>query len=439
MRTQYAVIATLLGLGLFAPSAALAQAPDLGPDWELVGSRKVKNWVPHPTKPGSGKWELVDYNTYRIFQENLLNPAPGMPATPQPDILKGPVKKGKPFDDKQGIERVRKGLLVHKFQTIVNVTPQTQTETTVSKGWTLSEFTRVETRSRALRTKYGLYDISFQVPVTNYRWDEIEIGRSQRELTLDPIRVSRVVELLPPDRTSEISSLAKADGDRPGSFRGDAGSEGKASLSASKLRQQMGANQVKASEIALTPEQIEEARQQAEAAARAQLEAENQTRAAAEEARKKAAEQAAEEARQKAAEKAAEQAAEEERKLVGQPTLPIDPPKLVKPIQSGLSIDGILGNWVSTGGQSTFAISQNGKSNNMRIAVNLVVGRDTFATTLNSVPFGKTWQTELGKDKKGVKYYLKSTFNDKGDQMAVTIWRDGLLDSIIAEGKFVRK
>ncbi len=421
MRTQNAVIAALLGLGLLAPTPALAQAPDLGPNWELVGSRKVKNWVPHPTKPGSGKWELADYNTYRIFQENLANPAPAMPAPPQADIQKGPVSKGKPFDEAKDIARVRKGLLVHKFQTIVNVTPQTQTETTINKGWTRLEFTQVETRSRALRTKYGLYDISFQVPVTNYRWDEIEIGRSQRELTLDPIRVSRVVELLPPDRTSEVSALSAADGDRPGSFRGDAGSEGKASLNASKLRQQMGANQVKASEIALTPEQIEEARQKSEAEARAQLEAESQAKAAAEEARKKAAEQAAEEARKKAspAPKEADEEAEE---------APAD-----------LSIARIVGNWVSTGGKSTIEIAQHGKSNNMKVEVNLVLGRDSFAKSLKSVPFGKTWQAEIGKDKRGVKYYLKSTFNEKGDQMAIVIWRDGLIDSKVAEGQFTRK
>lgn len=411
MNTIRAAIAALLGLSLLVAAPAQAQAPDLGPDWELTGSRKVKNWVPHPTKPGSGKWELVDHNTYRVFQENLENPAPDMPASLPSDILLGPVKKGKPYDEAQGVERVRKGLEIHKYQTIVNVTPQTRTETTVRKGWTLSEFTRTENRSRALRTKYGLYDISFQVPVKNYRWEVVELGRSSRELTVDPLRASRVVELLPRERASEVSALATAKGDRPTVFRGDAGSGGKAALSGSKLREQMGANQVKPS-AALTPEQLEEAKRQAEEAIRQQLEAENKARAEAEEARKKAAEEAAEASRK------------------GEPT----PAPKAAP-----GIAAVLGQWVSSGGQSQITLAQNGNSNNLRVNAHLVLNYDTLSKSVPSVPFGQTWQIEVGKDKFGVTYFMKATFNADATQMRILIWRDGLFNAIVAEGTFTRK
>lgn len=405
MNTQKAVIAALLGVGLLS-TPALAQAPNLGPDWELVGSRKVKTWVPHPTKPGDGKWELVDFNTYRIFQENLKNDRPDMPAPPAPQIERGPVKQGKSYEEKGEIERVRKGLLIHKYQTIYTVTPQTQTETTIHKGWKLTEFIRQEERSRALRTKYGLYDITFKVPVTNYRWDLIETGRTSRELTLEPIRVSRVVELLPPERTSEVSSLAKAEANRPTVFRGDSASKGKAALSASQLRQQMGANQVKASDLALTPEELEEARRLAE----------EQARQAAEEERRRQ-EQAAEE-RQKQGE--SNQAPEQEE-------------------EAGLSLAKVVGQWVSAGGKSHVTIAQVGNSNTMKIDTKIVLSRETYQKTINSVAFTKSWQVQIGKDRLNRKIYLKGTFDDTGKKLNVSVWRDGVFDKELGEGTFTKK
>lgn len=412
MRTQNAVIAALLGLGLLVPAPAMAQAPNLGPDWELVGTRKVKTWIPHPTKPGNGKWEMVDFNTYRLFQENLANPKPAEPAPQSPDILLGDIKKGKAFDEKKEIERVRRGLLIHKYQTIVNVTPQTRTETTVRKGWQLSEFTRNETRSRTLRTKYGLYDISFQVPVKNYRWDTVETGRSSRELTLDPILVPRIVELLPPDRASEVSALAAPGGDRPGTFRGDSGSGGMVSLSASKLRDSLGANQVKASEAVLTAEQIEEARLKAEEEARRQLEEESKRKAEEEAARKRAAEEAAQ-----------------------TPTPDDDDDEDAD--GPGLTLARVKGEWISSGGKSKIEIKKAGKSGNMKVDAKIVLSRDKYDDDF-TVPFGKSWQGQIGKDGLA-KVYLKSTFNDAGTQMSVKIWRDGLFNTTLAEGTFTKK
>ena len=99
----------------------------------------------------------------------------------------------------------------------------------------------------------------------------------------------------------------------------------------------------------------------------------------------------------------------------------------------------MLGHWVSTGGKSKIDISQIGKSNNMKVSTKLVLGKDNWDKTLNSVAFGKTWQGELGKDKFGAKVYLKATFSEKGDKMEVKIWRDGLIDTTVAEGSFVKK
>ncbi|MNK51495.1 hypothetical protein D3C87_704040 [compost metagenome] len=386
-----------------APPAA--SVPDLGPDWELAGSRKVRSWVPHPALSGGGTWQLVDFNKYRLFQESLVNPAPDMPASPAPDVLLGPIKKGRPYEESKGIERVRKGLAVHKYQTLVTVTPQTRTETTVRKSWTLSEFTRTENRSRALRTKYGLYDLSFQVPVLNYRWDVVELGRSSREATLEPSRTSRVVELLPPERASEVSALAAAGGDRPGVFRGDAGSGGKASLSGSKLREQMGANHVKASD-ALTPEQLEAAKKHAEEETRKQFEAEMQAKAEAEETRKKAASDAAEAARKS---------------------------------DSAPAITAVLGQWVSGGGKSQITVARNGNSNNLRVHAHLVLNHDTLSKTVESLPFGPSFQMAVGKDKFGVTYTMKATVNAEATQMRILIWRDGLINAIVAEGTLTKK
>jgi len=448
MKTQNAVIAALLGLGLLAPGPALAQAPDLGPDWELSGTRKVKNWIAHPANPEDGEWELVDHNTYRIFQENLENPAPDMPALPAPEIQKGAVKRGAPYEEKGGVDRVRKGLMVHKYQTIVTVTPQTQVQTTINKGWKLSEFTRQETRSRALRTKYGLYDISFQVPVKNFRWDVIETGRSSRDVAVDPLRSSRVVELLPPERSSEVSSLANADGNRPSAFRGDASSGGKSALSGSQLRQNMGANQVKASAV-LTPEQIEEARKKAEAEELARQEAENQAQAAAEEARRKELE--AEALKQRENKEATESTTPKQATgnskgtdFIGNAvnkTVKILTPDFLEDSQrgSGLTLEKVLGTWTVEGGKSSIGISQVGKSKNMKVTTNLTNGKTTFKKTLNSVAFGKTWQADLGKDANGKSYYVKATFNDKGDEMDVQLVLDEKRDSVVAKGTFTKK
>jgi hypothetical protein len=249
MRTLHVAIAALLGAALLIPAPVLAQAPNLGPDWELKETRKVKVWIPFPDKPGSGKWELVDFNTYRMFQANLANPAPTKPALPAPDILFGPIQKGASYEEPGAIEPVRKGSLMHRYQTIATITPQSRVETTVHKDWKLSEFLRTETRSQTLKTKYGLHDISFLVPVTNYRWDVVELKRTNRDVSVDPLRSSRVVELLPPIRLG-LGSLGAVAGNRSGLFTGDSGSgAAKPSLETAKVRTSMGANEVKATEV----------------------------------------------------------------------------------------------------------------------------------------------------------------------------------------------
>lgn len=244
----FAVLAATLGIAMALQVPALAQAPNLGPGWELAETRKVKVWIPFPDKPGNGKWELVDFNTYRMFQERLANPAPAMPAVPAPDVLFGPIKKGAAYEESGPIEPVRRGNLIHRFQTKWTVTPQSRTETTIHKGWKLSEFTRIETRSQFLKTKYGLHDLSYQVPVTNFAWNLVELRRDSQEASLDPLRAARVIEHMPPQQAG-VTELAAA-GKRAGIFSGDSGS-GKAApaLEAAKVRSAMGANQAKASDV----------------------------------------------------------------------------------------------------------------------------------------------------------------------------------------------
>lgn len=49
---------------------ALAQAPNLGPDWVVVKERKVRSFVPNPDKPGSGTWQLIDVKNRTYFVED---------------------------------------------------------------------------------------------------------------------------------------------------------------------------------------------------------------------------------------------------------------------------------------------------------------------------------------------------------------------------------
>lgn len=409
MQRFFAAACLSVAFGLQTP--ALAQVPNPGPDWELVSQRQVKVFVVHPTKPGDGKWELSEYNLYRLFQEDLENPIPTKPGDPAADVLLGAVKKGKPYDVKGEINRLRQGLLIHKYQTVTNVTPQTQEETTVHKGLKLSEFSRQETRSRALRTKYGLFDISFQIPIKNYRWDVVETHRTKRDLDLDPLLATRTVELLPPDRASEISAIAPANKDRPSSFQGDSGSGGnKSGLVAGQLRSKLGANEVKSS-VAMTPEEVEKEKERAEKEAQKRLEQELKDQAKAEEERKKALE---------------EQAKNNQ-----------NPPKEGE--QRPLAMGDVLGSWTSPGGKSGLAITPVGNSKNMKVAAQIVLGSETINKTFDVVPFGEDFQVELGKDRLGSKILMKGTFNGDGSEMTVKIWLDGKADAPLGATTFTKR
>lgn len=60
---------SLMALSLLV-QPALAQAPNLGPDWVVVKERKVRNFVPNPDKPGSGTWQLIDVQNRTYFVED---------------------------------------------------------------------------------------------------------------------------------------------------------------------------------------------------------------------------------------------------------------------------------------------------------------------------------------------------------------------------------
>jgi hypothetical protein len=77
----------------------------------------------------------------------------------------------------------------------------------------------------------------------------VELKRTNRDVSVDPLRSSRVVELLPPIRLG-LGSLGAVAGNRSGLFSGDSGKgAAKPALATDKIRSSMGANAAKASEV----------------------------------------------------------------------------------------------------------------------------------------------------------------------------------------------
>lgn len=46
---------------------AYAQAPNLGSDWVLTETKRIRKWVPNPPKPGRGKWKLKAVKDRKYF------------------------------------------------------------------------------------------------------------------------------------------------------------------------------------------------------------------------------------------------------------------------------------------------------------------------------------------------------------------------------------
>ncbi len=410
-----------------------------GADWVLVGQRDIDEWQPFPDAPGQGYWKLAEVKDRRYFladgaYQRKLESSVTQQATDADGIgerVYGPdeITQRTPGEKGSDIKVPYKMYVSGGTRTVTKLVRYERWEDQdYLKPWT--RFFRFKDRTRSEKT----FRFEWKDPITNETMKEIDpnveytawvygnpYNNGIESQGKDP--ANRRVALPLEDREElhtrialGVSAIGKADADRPGSFKGDAGSGGKAALQAGKLRETMGANQVKASAIAMSPEQTEEAKRLAE---------EEAARQYAEEAQRKAEEEAKRKAEKEAAAKEAQNA-------------PQDPdPKETTP--AALTLDKVLGNWASTGGKSNLEISQVGKSNEMKVKTHLVLGKDSLDKTLNAIPFGQTWQGSLGKDKLGATIYLKATFNEAGTEMSVKIWRDALIDSVIAEGKFTKK
>lgn len=98
------------------------------------------------------------------------------------------------------------------------------------------------------------------------------------------------------------------------------------------------------------------------------------------------------------------------------------------PEEGGLTIDGAVGTWRSSGGQSAITIHRNGSTQTMRVTVNLVLVGTTLSKEVSQVPFGPTWQADLGEDSQGMAMTLSGTFDPAGTQLSVKLIRgDGSL------------
>ncbi|MNK36609.1 hypothetical protein D3C87_551640 [compost metagenome] len=278
-------------------------------DWVLTNVENLRNFIAGNVPPqdatrskdpanydpsGNGDWALENIQRYRFFVAipgDFENPIPNRPVDPARQLIKEEIvqhhDKATTLEEPNNITSWREGLLIKRTYPKYKLTPQTLVKTYQHWAQQLETYLTYENRDLAVNLGSGSEMMAFQVPVKNYKWVPTKTQQTQEYTALEDFK-QKIADLpLPTLRASEITSLAVANGERPSSFQGDSGAGGKAALTAAKQRQQMGANQVKVSDIVLTPEQIEEARKAAEEQARQQQEAENRKRAEEEAQRKK--------------------------------------------------------------------------------------------------------------------------------------------------------
>lgn len=315
-------------------------------EWYLVNVEHIRNFIHGNVPPQdatrsdepagfdpilTGDWALNHVQSFRFFVPipgDFENPIPPKPDNPAPIVKLDAITKypEKAWTEYGEIRKERQGLLIRKFQPVTQVVPRTQTEITIHQAYNLQTYTTYENREIPVNLGGGTEMMTFQVPVKNYRWVLEEVNRTYREVPYPNLYIALGERELPAERANEVGALASANAERPSTFKGDAGSSGKATLSAAKLREQMGANAVKASEAAMTAEELEEAKRVAEEQVRQAAEEERRRQAEEEEKRKaereavakaeqerKAAEEAAAEAAREAARKAEEEAAKKGR------------------------------------------------------------------------------------------------------------------------------
>lgn len=275
--------------------------------WKLVDEQKHRYFVAGANAPegvqvsnrpasdpfAGGGWRLVTTDQVRFFAPfptGLENPYPPMPKNPAPEVILEGISMYPALATKEFVGDVRRdrlGLLIRSWQHQIERTPRTQKETTIYRAYSTESYMAPEPRTFSI--SHGGYSelVPYTAQVKNYRWVLKETDRKSRELPYaDHIR-QLGEKIIATTRSNEVGALADANTTRPGTFQGDSGSGGKATLTAAKQRETMGANEVKPSNIVLTAAQIEEARQKAEEENRKRLEEEARQRDE-EEARRKA-------------------------------------------------------------------------------------------------------------------------------------------------------
>ncbi len=292
---------------LASPEEQAAAKATPSNEWHLIDVATFRNFLAGNVPPqnatrsgeqagtdpsGNGDWALDHLQSFRFFVPipgDFENPAPEMPPTPAPRVEELGVDR-RVADatawEPAGIEKTRQGLLIKQKRLDTRKVPQYRIYQTIHSGYVQETYTTYEHREIPINTGGGLEMMAFQVPVKNYKWKLVEYAPIRGEEPLADFIDKRYVQLADL-RANEVAALAAAEGDRPTSFQGDSGSGGKSDLSAAKVREKMGANEVKASSIALTAAQVEEARKIAEEQARQQLEEDKKKKDQEEEQRKK--------------------------------------------------------------------------------------------------------------------------------------------------------
>ncbi|GEM_PF-5193419 len=256
-------------------------------DWMLVDQREIDDWQPYPDALGEGYWKVDSIKDRRYFladgaHQRKLDSSTQQRASDSDGVsarIYGPdeITKRVPGEKGRDIKVPYKTYIEGSLRSITKLVRYDRWEDQdYLKPW--SKHFRFKDRTRDM----NVYRFEWKDPITNEALQEIDTNveytawvfgasynkgiESQGE---DP--GSRRVTLPSEDREElfhrfalGLSALSSATSDRAGIFKGDAGSSGKAELAGSKLREKMGANAVKASQVPLTQAELEEAQKKAE-------------------------------------------------------------------------------------------------------------------------------------------------------------------------------
>lgn len=387
---------SLMALSLLM-QPALAQVPNPGPDWMLVKERKVRTFVPNPAKPGSGAWQLVDVKnrTYFLADGDVTRKVAtsrtesGEIAAGQSERVYGApeIQTRKKHEALQGdVPNSRNGYYEGDYLVAYKLTRYALFEdVTGFKPWTV--YNRFATRTRSI----NYYVIEWTDPLTSESLSEVDsnpeytpwvVGAAYNKeaVATGKEAFSRRDSLGTEDRRAILgrtyspqSALANASDNAPstksGTFVSNRGTgNSQVALTGSKLRVAMGANDAlasKAKEAQKGGGSLEERKVQPPSVSR-----NTET-----------------EARQAPVELAADSL-----------------------------IERITGKWHLKGGsKSKISFERAGKSDNVKVKVDLEIVRGADFETEFTSPFGSKLSTSKG-DKA-----LTLQFNDAGTELLVQL------------------